>query len=123
MAGALDGAAWPVRHFDPKPWAAPYEPAGSGEETASGGRALPLPPGMTGMVFAGPRNTAIVHPDDGPGLREARERDEHGGAAARWARGDALWRSCGTLVATLVADCMGPYELHLDPVRVYAFDA
>ncbi|WP_243869943.1 hypothetical protein [Streptomyces liangshanensis] len=28
---------------------------------------------------------------------------------------------CGTLVATLVADCMGPYELHLDPVRVYLY--
>lgn len=29
---------------------------------------------------------------------------------------------CGALVATLAADCMGPYKLHLDPVRVWAFD-
>lgn len=29
---------------------------------------------------------------------------------------------CGVLVATLAADCMGPYELHLDPARVWAFD-
>ncbi|MEV6674364.1 hypothetical protein [Streptomyces sp. NPDC051162] len=29
--------------------------------------------------------------------------------------------ACGALVATLVADCMGPYELRLDPVRVYAY--
>lgn len=29
---------------------------------------------------------------------------------------------CGAPVATLTADCMGPHELHLDPVRVWAFD-
>lgn len=28
---------------------------------------------------------------------------------------------CGTRVATLTADCMGPHELHLDPLRTYAF--
>jgi len=30
--------------------------------------------------------------------------------------------ACGARVATLAADCFGPYELHLDPVRVYPFD-
>ncbi|MFE3598388.1 hypothetical protein [Streptomyces sp. NPDC059142] len=28
---------------------------------------------------------------------------------------------CGAPVATLAADCFGPFELHLDPVRTYAF--
>ncbi|WP_175607609.1 hypothetical protein [Peterkaempfera bronchialis] len=28
---------------------------------------------------------------------------------------------CGAPVATLAADCFGPYEPHLDPVRTYAF--
>lgn len=28
---------------------------------------------------------------------------------------------CGAPVATLAADCFGPHELHLDPVRTYAF--
>ena len=27
----------------------------------------------------------------------------------------------GAPVATLAADCFGPYELHLDPVRTFAF--
>ncbi|MET9177023.1 hypothetical protein ABZX88_02195 [Kitasatospora aureofaciens] len=28
---------------------------------------------------------------------------------------------CGAPVATLAADCSGPFELHLDPVRTYVF--
>lgn len=31
--------------------------------------------------------------------------------------------ACGTLAATLAADCLGPHELHLDPVRTYAYTA
>ncbi|GAA5202121.1 hypothetical protein GCM10023322_83350 [Rugosimonospora acidiphila] len=29
--------------------------------------------------------------------------------------------TCGAPVATFAADCFGPFELHLDPVRTYAF--
>ncbi|MFF2523421.1 hypothetical protein [Streptomyces liangshanensis] len=109
---------------DPEPWGPPYRPARPGEEAGTGEWTPPLPPGMTGMVFDGPRNTVIVHPDDVPGLREVRAAGAHWGCCGPLGTGGRnMACGCGTLVGTLVADCMGPYELHLDPVRVYLYES
>lgn len=131
----------PPGHYaiDPEPWGAPFEPAGGGDgggrgDGAGGGggggggrvmddRALLMPPGMDDMVSAGPRNTVIVHPDDTPDLRRtAVPADHHGCCGPLGTGGRNMACTCGTLIATLAADCMGPYELHLDPLRVYGYD-
>lgn len=74
------------------------------------------------MVSAGPENSVIVHPDDAPGLRLAPIQGIHLGCCGPLGTGGRnMACGCGTLVATLAADCMGPHELHLDPLRTYAF--
>lgn len=86
-------------------------------------RALLMPPGMADLVSTGPRNTVIVHPDDTPDLRQAAVPASHHGCCGPWGTsGRNMACVCGTLVATLAADRMGPHELHLDPVRVYGYD-
>lgn len=127
----------PPGHYaiDPEPWGAPFEPSGGGGWVGTGGggrgggghvmddRALLMPPGMDDFVSAGPRNTVIVHPDDTPGLRRtAVPAGHHGCCGPLGTGGRNMACACGTRVATLAADCMGPYELHLDPLRVYGCD-
>ncbi|KOG53735.1 hypothetical protein ADK76_26495 [Streptomyces griseoflavus] len=109
--------------IDPEPWGAPF--VAPGPDDRRGGdddRALLMPPDMTGMISAGPRDTVIVHPDDVPGLRPADGLGKHHGCCGPLGTGgrNMACGACGTLVATLAADCMGPHELHLDPVRVWA---
>ncbi len=75
------------------------------------------------MTSAGMTNSVVVHPDDVPDLQPLPDRTRSVGCCGP--SGEyGLNRACpcGAPVATLTADCMGPYELHLDPVRVYAFD-
>lgn len=70
----------------------------------------------------GTRNSVVVHPDDVRHLRVAAPSSAHWGCCGpRGTDGRNMACGCGTLVATLVADCMGPHELRLDPVRVYAY--
>ncbi|MER6050575.1 hypothetical protein ABT168_24560 [Streptomyces sp. NPDC001793] len=74
------------------------------------------------LVSAGPRNSAIVHPDDVPGLTVVNTDSNHWGCCGPLGTGGRnMTCACGTLIATLVADCLGPHELHLDPIRVYAW--
>ncbi|MEV5317281.1 hypothetical protein AB0K92_06310 [Streptomyces sp. NPDC052687] len=106
---------------DPEPWGAPFVVPEAGTAAGGGEGALLMPPGMAGMVSAGPRDSVIVHPRDVPGLRLTGDLGPHHGAAAPLRTGGRnLACGCGALVATLAADCVGPYELHLDPLRVYA---
>lgn len=74
------------------------------------------------LVSAGPRNTVVIHPDDAPSLQALPGRVSVGccGPAGRYGPNHAC--ACGLALATLAADCMGPYELHLDPLRVYPLD-
>jgi hypothetical protein len=75
------------------------------------------------MVSAGSRNNIVVHPEDAPNLQPLPDGENGGGCcgpSGDTGRNRAC--SCGARVATLAADCWTPYELHLDPVRVYAFD-
>jgi hypothetical protein len=64
----------------------------------------------------------LLHSADAVGLQPLPNRENSNGCCGP--TGDeGLNRACpcGAPVATLVADCFGPYELHLDPVRTYAF--
>ncbi|MFF2729740.1 hypothetical protein ACFVS9_17810 [Streptomyces sp. NPDC058008] len=115
----------PLGHYaiDPEPWGAPYvvqDDQGSPKPAQSRGF---LVCGEEGFVTsAGTRQTVLVHPDDAASLRPlpdwARSRGCCGPSGDK-----GLNRSCpcGAPVATLAADCYGPCELHLDPVRTYAF--
>jgi hypothetical protein len=83
-----------------------------------------MPPDMAGMVPTGPRNSVIVHPDDVPSLQQIAASGMHWGCCGPLGTGGRnMACACGTLVATLAADCLGPHELHLDPIRVYAYKA
>ncbi|WP_407287752.1 hypothetical protein [Streptomyces sp. BP-8] len=79
---------------------------------------------MTDWTSAGPRNTVVVHPDDMPDLRLVNEGGPLWGCCGPLGTGGRnMACGCGALVATLAADCIGPHEPHLDPLRTYAFDA
>jgi hypothetical protein len=73
-------------------------------------------------VSAGPRNTIIVHPDDVPDLVPFVDGDNQAGCCGpTGANGPNLACRCGSRLGTWAADCMGPNELHLDPLRVAAW--
>lgn len=75
------------------------------------------------VISAGVRNTVVVHPDDVPELKPLPGWENSTGCCGPSGT-EGLNRACrcGARVATLAADCHGPYELHLDPVRTYASD-
>ncbi|MFD7982455.1 hypothetical protein ACFV4M_03630 [Kitasatospora indigofera] len=114
----------PRGHYavDPDPWGAPYLPLG--------GRAGARPAGEQGLLVgggsltsAGPRNTVLVHPEDVMGLEPLPGGGNGGGCCGpTGTEGPNRACTCGVRLATLSADCLGPYELHLDPVRVYAVE-
>lgn len=115
----------PRGHYavDPEPWGAPFTPP-TDEPQPYDRRHPSLPPGLTDWVPAGPRNSFVVHREDIPALELLRGGPDRGCCGPTGTRGRNMACGCGVLVATLVADCfMGPYELRLDPVRVWAFDA
>ena len=76
------------------------------------------------VISAGVRDTVVVHPDDAPELLPLPGWENSSGCCGPLGI-DGLNRACpcGARVATLAGDCVGPYELHLDPVRTYAFDS
>jgi hypothetical protein len=98
--------------IEPEPWGAPYAPGRDPWSHAGGS-----------CVSAGPRNTVVIHPEDAP-LLQPLPGNGNGigccGPSGMYGPNRAC--PCGTVVATLTADCLGPYELHLDPVRVFALD-
>ncbi|MEU5485734.1 hypothetical protein [Streptomyces mirabilis] len=114
----------PRGHYavDPEPWGAPFTPPAD-EPRPHHPRQLLMPPALTGWAPAGPMNSFVVHPQDVPALRLLDQGGSHWGCCGPLGTGGRnMSCGCGVLVATLAADCMGPYELHLDPARVWAFD-
>jgi hypothetical protein len=116
----------PRGHYaiEPEPWGAPYVPHPDQE---NGGAAQPRGPWMSRegvlMVSTGSRDNVVIHPEDAVGLQPLPNWEN--GVGCCGPSGDCgLNRACpcGARVATLAADCFGPYELQLDPLRVYAFD-
>lgn len=105
-----------------EPWGGPFAAPDPMQPSASGSRTLLMPPDMTGMVSAGPGNSVTVHPDDMSTLQLIEAADIHWGCCGPLGTGGRdMACACGTLVATLAADCLGLHELHLDPMRVYVY--
>ncbi|GAB3171361.1 hypothetical protein [Streptomyces incanus] len=118
-------SAVPRGHYaiDPGPWGAPFVAAAAPRRPArSAGREL-LRTGAGATVSAGWRDSVVVHPDDVlPRLEPFTLGDNWLGCCGpTGARGPNLACVCGSRLATWAADCLGPNELHLDPVRVYAW--
>lgn len=115
----------PHGHYaiDPDPWGAPYVAAAAPCRLARSTRRELLRTGTGATVSAGWRDSVVVHPDDVlPRLEPFTHEDNWLGCCGpTGAHGPNLACFCGSRVATWAADCMGPNELHLDPVRVYAW--
>ncbi|KOV60413.1 hypothetical protein [Streptomyces sp. MMG1121] len=110
--------------IDPDPWGTPFGPAAaSSQHTRSTGRELLRLATLTPSASAGPRDSVIVHPDDVmPRLAPFTCGDNWTGCCGpTGAHGPNLACACGSRLATWAADCLGPNELHLDPVRVYGW--
>ncbi|MFF3505487.1 hypothetical protein [Streptomyces sp. NPDC003247] len=115
----------PRGHYaiDPDPWGAPFVPAAAPRQHASGsGRELLRPDPWT-TVSAGQRDSVAIHPDDVlPRLAPFTCGDNWTGCCGpTGAHGPNLACACGSRLAAWAADCLGPNELHLDPVRIYAW--
>ncbi|MBP0457491.1 hypothetical protein [Streptomyces montanisoli] len=108
--------------IDPEPWGAPFvvADASRGLPCSTGRELLRADTGTT--LSAGWRDSFVLHPDDVlPHLEPFTHRDNWLGCCGpTGAHGPNLACSCGSRLATWAADCLGPNELHLDPVRVYA---
>ncbi|MEO3746097.1 hypothetical protein [Plantactinospora sp. B5E13] len=121
-AGRGPGPATIRRGFfaiDPEPFGAPFVPADDQDDCP---HAMPGLAKIVDGVFvlsAGPRNTIVVHPDDAHSLRPHPEDSRLTGCCGpNGTEGPNLVCPCGAEVATLMADCYGPRELHFDPYRV-----
>ncbi|WP_432010506.1 hypothetical protein [Streptomyces cucumeris] len=69
------------------------------------------------------RGPVVMHPEDAPALRPLPGGENAAGCCGPTGReGPNRACPCGVRLATLAADCLGPYELRVDPVRSYAFD-
>lgn len=116
----------PRGHYaiDPEPWGTPFVPAAAPRQHASrtGRELLRLQSGTGPTVSAGQRDSVVVHPDDVlPRLTPFSCNNNWAGCCGpTGAHGPNLACTCGSRLATWAADCLGPNELHLDPVRVYA---
>ncbi|MFE2352965.1 hypothetical protein [Streptomyces parvulus] len=114
----------PRGHYavDPEPWGAPFVSVDEARRRVRGaGRELMRPDsGLT--ESAGRRDSVVVHPDDVlPRLEPFVLGDNWLGCCGpTGAHGPNLACVCGCRAATWAADCLGPNELHLDPVRVWA---
>lgn len=115
----------PRGHYaiDPEPWGPPYVVQDNQEDPKPAQSRGPVVCREEGFVIsAGSRHTVLVHPDDAASLQPLPSWENSSGCCGP--TGDkGLNRAgpCGAPVATLTADCFGPFELHLDPVRTYAF--
>lgn len=116
----------PRGHYaiEPEPWGAPYVPHPDQEsvEVAQPRGLMTCVDGVL-VVSAGQRNNIVIHPLDAAGLQPLPNGENSIGCCGP-AGNSGLNRACacGAPVATLAADCYGPYELHLDPLHVDALD-
>ena len=115
----------PRGHYaiDPDPWGAPFVAAAAHRRPARRtGREL-LRTGTGNTVSAGRRDSLVVHPDDVLPHLEPFTLGQNwlGCCGPTGADGPNLGCACGSRLATWAADCRGPNELHLDPIRVYAW--
>ncbi|MFI2644934.1 hypothetical protein [Streptomyces sp. NPDC018610] len=107
---------------DPEPSGAPYVPHPDPEwmGAAVPGTVVLDPDGPGCLMSAGPRDTLVVHPDDARGFLEPDPSSTEIGCCGPPGREgpNELCPGCGARVATLFADCSGPYETHYLPGAV-----
>ncbi|MEV0897928.1 hypothetical protein [Actinoplanes sp. NPDC049802] len=116
----------PRGHYavEPEPWGAPYVTQHDDEDfqpCQPRGSCVLVTDGF--LISAGTRNNVIIHPDDAPLLQDSPDYKTLTGCHGpdgRHRRNQVC--PCGAAVATLTADCTGPHELHLDPIRTYPLD-
>ena len=74
------------------------------------------------VISAGTPGTILVNPEDAFDLQPLPNWENSTGCCGPTGN-EGLNQACpcGAPVATLAADCFGPYELHLDPVRTFTF--
>ncbi|MFF2375073.1 hypothetical protein ACFVUW_11895 [Streptomyces xiamenensis] len=122
----LASATVPQGHYaiEREPWGAPFVRQEDQDNPVPGHPRGPLMATKEGfLVSAGVRDTVVLHPDDAPGLQPLPGWENSNGCCGpSGTEGPNRACPCGARIATLAADCSGPYELHLDPVRTYAFD-
>lgn len=106
-----------------EPWGAPFVPqANQDDPVPSQPRGSVTAIGGDGwVVSAGPRDSVVVHPGEAPLLEPLPGWENSSGCCGPDGNSgpNRAW-PCGARVATLAADCTGPYELHLDPGRIRA---
>ncbi|MFD7591331.1 hypothetical protein ACFV84_38520 [Kitasatospora sp. NPDC059811] len=113
----------PRGHYavDPQPYGPPFVPAEDQDGCPPAYPGGPCISDFDGMVVvsAGPRNTFVLHPDDGTGLTGHVTTSGPPGCCG--APGDGPPNRacrCGAVVGGEMADCYTPYELHLLPDAV-----
>jgi hypothetical protein len=121
--GEIASATVPVGHYaiDPVPFGAPFVPNDDPRASVPAMANMSLARDGVFLKSAGPRDTLVLHPEDAAGLR-----DHPGGGRFIGCCGPSGMYGmnqvcgCGAEVATLVADCLMQYELHIHPARVWA---
>ncbi|MBT2420897.1 hypothetical protein J7F01_24750 [Streptomyces sp. ISL-22] len=113
---------------DPKACGAPYVPHPDPEWVGAahpGNGAMGDPDGQGFLMSAGPRDTLVVHPEDTRGWLSANPAVQEIGCCGVPGREgpNEVCAGCGAVVATLFAECSGPYETHFLPDAVRAESA
>jgi hypothetical protein len=109
--------------IDPEPWGPPYVLQDDQDNPQPAQSRSPLVCNEEGFIIsAGKPGTILVNPEDAVDLQPLPDWENSTGCCGPTGN-EGLNRACpcGAPVATLTADCFGPYELHLDPVRTFAF--
>ncbi|MFF9813457.1 hypothetical protein [Streptomyces sp. NPDC014006] len=109
--------------IDPEPWGPPYVLQDDQDNPQQAQSRGPLVCNEEGFVIsAGTPGTILVNPEDASDLQPLPDWENSTGCCGPTGN-EGLNRACpcGAPVATLAADCFGPYELHLDPIRTFAF--
>lgn len=116
----------PQGHYavESEPWGAPFVPQEDQENPAPcQPRGLLTCIDGSFVISAGTRNTVVLHPDDAPELQPLPDWENSTGCCGpSGTYGLNRACPCGARIATLAADCSGPYELHLDPLKIYSLD-
>lgn len=110
--------------IEPEPWGMPFVPQEDQDNPVPSQPRGPLMATQDDgfVISAGTRNTIVLHPDDAVALQPLpRWENSTGCCGPNGTEGANRACPCGARIATLAADCSGPYELHLDPLRTYAF--
>ena len=123
-ATGLLASTVPRGHYaiETEPWGPPYVPHPDVRGTTMPRWGATIVQGVP-LRSAGPQGNAVIHPEDCPDLLPLPHGENGMGCCGpRGDQGRNRMCPCGSRLATLLADCWGPHELHLDALRVYAYD-